>query len=166
MLSSMCYVFMKEQEVCIFFEKHHIIWQWGSLNLYFPCVCSLFHYDSSLKDSFKINAALHLHALHCLVCSLWPSSRGPWPPCRSRSKASCSSQYPCSLQLRCLPHKHNNPCFVITWKSNYFKSRYGSVFQWCCDLSTERPSGHPASAQLVGGRSAPADRPAGLQGAQ
>lgn len=33
-------------------------------------------------------------------------------------------------------------------------------------LSAERPGGHPACAQFLRGQSAPADRPAGLQGAQ
>lgn len=45
---------------------------------------------------------------------------------------------------------------------NYFRS----VSQCYGDLSTERPTGYPAFAQLLGGQSAPADRPAGLQGAQ
>lgn len=43
--------------------------------------------------------------------------------------------------------------------------KYFSVILYA-DLSTERPTGYPALAQLLGGQSAPADCPAGLQGAQ
>lgn len=46
------------------------------------------------------------------------------------------------------------------------KNKGWSVFQWYADLSTERSPGYTTFAQLLGGQSAPADRPAGLQGAQ
>lgn len=46
------------------------------------------------------------------------------------------------------------------------KNKGQSTFQQYVELSTERPPGYTTVAQLLGGQSAPADRPAGLQGAQ
>lgn len=55
---------------------------------------------------------------------------------------------------------------TLLWCSLRKKNKGWSVFQWYADLSTERSPGYTTFAQLLGGQSAPADRPAGLQGAQ